>query len=268
MSRIPGFVLWRGPSLLDGAPIAVVITGFSQPSENEKTGQMLQSWILRSDLDPRDAHAAGLDRSVCGDCPWRDGACYVNLTTGGPRAVYAALRRGTYPDFVPRQHLRLLSGRLLRVGSYGDPAATPFLRWLTLFGVVDGWTGYTHQHAERGCDPRWKHFLMASVETAAGRLDAKERGWRTFRLRPPGTPLLPGEIDCPASALSGHRRTCATCLACRGVLPSDRAADVSIEFHGSASKATSYQHWLDVQFGRGMYTVPGTGRRRPLPITS
>jgi hypothetical protein len=43
------FVIYDGPSLIDGKPIvaiAQVNTG------NRKTGNMAQTWILRSDIDP------------------------------------------------------------------------------------------------------------------------------------------------------------------------------------------------------------------------
>ena len=42
-----GAILYCGPSLLDGSPIIVVITGLSGRSTNTKTGKMAQTWILR-----------------------------------------------------------------------------------------------------------------------------------------------------------------------------------------------------------------------------
>ena len=47
-----GYVFYRGPSLLDGAPIIGIVT---TKSENRKTGPILQTWILRADLDPQAA---------------------------------------------------------------------------------------------------------------------------------------------------------------------------------------------------------------------
>ncbi len=58
---------------------------------------------------------------------------------------------------------------------------------------------------------------------------AWSKGWRTFRVRPEGSPLLPGEIDCPAVT---RGVSCADCKLCFGAHPS--APSVSIEAHGGA----------------------------------
>jgi hypothetical protein len=47
-----GLILYGGASLIDGATIAVVATGFQRRTANSETGDMVQTWILRSDLDP------------------------------------------------------------------------------------------------------------------------------------------------------------------------------------------------------------------------
>jgi hypothetical protein len=64
-------VLYEGPSRVDGQPIVVVVTGFQRRSANGKTGDMVQTWILRSDMNPLEAIHAGQDSSLCGDCPLR-----------------------------------------------------------------------------------------------------------------------------------------------------------------------------------------------------
>ena len=76
-----GYVLHRGPSPIDGKPIIVLMT---TKSVNRKTGNMLQTYILRDDLDPLSAIASADDYSVCGNCRHRkqaDGtrSCYVNI---------------------------------------------------------------------------------------------------------------------------------------------------------------------------------------------
>jgi hypothetical protein len=98
-----GVVLYEGPSMLDGAPIVAVLTGLDRASKNEKTGDLLQLWILRQDVAPNDAAKDGNDASVCGACPHRrqeDGTrtCYV-MVYQGPRAVWAAYKRGRYPTY-------------------------------------------------------------------------------------------------------------------------------------------------------------------------
>ena len=74
-----GFVLFEGPSQLDGLPVVVIAT---LKTSNVKTGNMVQTWILRQDLNPVEASKIGADASVCGNCVHRhfhDGPCYVNL---------------------------------------------------------------------------------------------------------------------------------------------------------------------------------------------
>jgi hypothetical protein len=51
MSKLP-IVLYRGPSLLDGSPIVAIAT---IGSTNVKTGPMVQTWILRADMNPLEA---------------------------------------------------------------------------------------------------------------------------------------------------------------------------------------------------------------------
>jgi len=64
-----GRVLYEGPSMLDGAPIVVIATGFAERSGNAKTGSMIQTWILRADVPPHHAFSSEDGASVCGDCP-------------------------------------------------------------------------------------------------------------------------------------------------------------------------------------------------------
>jgi hypothetical protein len=60
------YIIYEGPSLYDGAPIVVLVqTG----SSNRKTGDMVQTYILRSDIDPITASRTGKDSAICGTCP-------------------------------------------------------------------------------------------------------------------------------------------------------------------------------------------------------
>ena len=56
MKRPNGYILWRGPSLLDGSPIVVIAI---KKSGNRKTGRMLQTYILRADQTPVEAIRSG-----------------------------------------------------------------------------------------------------------------------------------------------------------------------------------------------------------------
>ena len=57
MKKPSGYVIYDGPSLIDGKPIiAIAIT---KKSTNSKTGGMVQTYIIRKDIDPRQANKSG-----------------------------------------------------------------------------------------------------------------------------------------------------------------------------------------------------------------
>lgn len=210
-----GFVIYEGPSMLDGQPIVVVATGFKGGSANAKTGTMIQTWILRADVHPVVA-LAGDDRSVCGDCPHRrqengKRSCYVQVGKA-PAAVWRCYRRGGY---APLPSAEMLTGRTLRLGSYGDPAAVPAEVWLPLLSRVAGHTGYTHQWREPV--GAWaKGILQASCDGMADYLEATAHGWGTFHVAAKGTKLPAGVAHCAASKEKGAKTTCEACLLCSG----------------------------------------------------
>ncbi len=232
-------IFYRGPSQLDGAPILGVITGLAMASRNAKTGDMLQTYILREDISPPEAVRTGADRSICGDCSLRgDGnglgrACYVQ-TKWAPLGVWKAVQgRWHTDDIVPI--IRETKGRQIRLGTYGDPCAIPLYVWEWLLTDALGWTGYTHQW--RQCDDRYATICMASVDNVHEQQEAQDRGWRTFRVRQTTAEALrPNEIVCPASAEAGKRVTCQQCRLCRGT--ARIAKNITIVAHGSrAAKA-------------------------------
>ena len=78
-----------------------------------------------------------------------------------------------------------------------------------------------------------RRTTMASVETPSGALEAQAEGFRTFRVRPIGAPLLANEIECPASEEAGHKTQCIRCLLCDGKHgPTDKRKNISIAEHG------------------------------------
>ncbi len=151
MSAPNGYVVWEGPSELDGSPIVLIATGLKVSSTNRKTGAMSQTYIVRRDVAPLETIRLGLDCAICGDCPHRSvaaggaGSCYVNIGHG-PRSVYACYERGGYPYASPDVAALAIeaSGLGLRLGTYGDPAAVPLSVWLPLINAAPYRTGYTH----------------------------------------------------------------------------------------------------------------------------
>jgi hypothetical protein len=75
---------------------------------------------------------------------------------------------------------------------------------------------------------------MASTDSREETQQAIGNGWRTFRIRLPGELPILGEIDCPASAESGHRLQCQDCMVCNGCGPNNTPGRVSVSIvaHG------------------------------------
>jgi hypothetical protein len=241
-------IFYRGPSMLTGDPIVAVVTGLAHRSGNRKTGpDMLQSWILRSDMPPNIAVATGADEAICGNCPLRspdaasgngryNRACYVAWYMA-PVNIWKALDRAL--ELSPAALAPRLRGKSIRVGSYGDPGAVPFEVWDRALAQVGTWVGYTHQF--KTCDQRLRDLIMASVESDAGADEAHTMGWRTFRARQgdildPKRGLRADEVICPASNEAGHRLTCAQCGLCRGGA-SRSTKSIAILAHGRFASA-------------------------------
>lgn len=231
MAKMPnGYIVYRGPSMLDGKPIVVV--ALTKKSGNRKTGNVVQTYILVDNGQTPSVNAATLqDASICGTCPHRHGlggSCYVILGHG-PSRVSDGIRRAIYPADLGAASLAC-AGRMVRLGTYGDPAAVPRYVWDALLQHCNGHTGYTHQWLS-GKSDAVMDYCMASADTEAERVIAKAKGFRTFRVRSAEEELAKGEFSCPASEEAGKVRTCDTCKACSGGL-NTRKADVSIIVHG------------------------------------
>lgn len=222
-----GLVAWEGPSQFDGTPIVVIIIGVNVASSNPKTGDMIQAYIIPADEIPREAIQTGGDRSVCGDCkqrPSKGGKCYVTVAFG-PGYIWRYYREHRYPKFTPDAAAELIRGATMRFGAWGDPAAVPLEVWTPMLEALNGYTGYTHAWQDLG--PEWQ-WLTASVDSETEHFRAQRRGWRPFRVRPPGAPLLEGELECLADS---HGVTCLACQGCNGNAGAGRPSFAIVE-HG------------------------------------
>jgi hypothetical protein len=249
-----GIEFYRGASELDGAPIVAVAT--IGRSLNRKTGDMLQTWIMRADVAPVAAQASGADGGVCGDCPLRPilsrgtgrPGCYVNVGQA-PAGVWNAWKRGRYSvagsmdGAAWAEARRIVGGRSIRWGAYGDPAAVPEWAWLALQGGLGhpANTGYTH--AWRNPGAAWLRFwCMASADSADDAAKAHAAGWRTFRVRRASEASIGREIACPAES---GRTTCSSCMLCGGARERDgrpdARANIMIMAHGARTPAA----WLE-----------------------
>ena len=234
MSTQTGAIVWEGASQLDGSPIVCIATW---GSKNPKTGDAIQTWILRADMVPAEASHTGADSAICGKCPLRglieEGRltgrrCYVNLGFA-PRVVFLKYKRGGYERLTAETATKYCAGKMLRLGAYGDPVAIPRDAWDLLLDSCASHAGYTHQWGTRKFDA-YRTLLMASCENVKQAAIAQARGWRTFRTGKTG---VKGEILCPASAEAGKLKTCAECGLCDGA--SRKAKSVYIPAHGGRS---------------------------------
>lgn len=225
-------IIYDGPSVYDGRPIVAIAT---VGSRNAKTGDMVQTWIMPRDVPPNQAVRTGADASVCGQCPHRPligtaDPCYVQVARA-PLSVWRAYQRGRYPHATPAALESALRGRIVRIGSWGDPAAVPAEVWAPIRELARGWTGYTHGSADLS------GWLMMSVDSPEEASDAAELGLRYFRVGEPGELPAPAEVLCPASEEAGKRTTCATCRLCDGTRPGDRRRSVFIPGHSPKARA-------------------------------
>ena len=222
-------IIYNGPSLLDGKPIVVIAT---YSNRNTKTGKVVQTYILRSDINPLEASKTGQDFSICGSCPMRGEVttdpkrkiakgrkCYVNLGQG-VLIVFKSYKRGVYSEGDPRTMGR---DRFVRVGTYGDPAAVPSEVWDELLAECETWTAYTHQKPWR------PDIAMQSADSYDEAKAHWANGRRTFRVI-----VDLGDIDktketlCPASKEAGRRVQCTACKLCKG---SSLAKSIAIVEH-------------------------------------
>ena len=240
-------ILYEGPSRLKPSENIVVIAIIS--SKNEKTGNMIQTYILLKDRHPVEVVRENKDDAICGNCPLRghDGfhgrVCYVSVEKA-PSIVWKNYKKGKYQQ---TSDFSSFYGRNLRIGTYGDPCAVPVEIWKNLLTFVKGWTGYTHQWRDER-NKEYQNFLMASVESVFDGYLAELEGWRYFRIVPStetnkvveendngfdNWKIQVKEILCPASEEMGKKTDCKHCNLCSG---GQRKKNVVIHEHEKNSR--------------------------------
>jgi hypothetical protein len=247
-------VFYEGPSPIDGTtPIIGITQDLDYKSSNDKTGRMIQTYLMHRDIAPHHAIKQGADVAVCGDCGHRSvasggsGACYV-VAFRGPLAVWNAYQRGNVirPDI--SELPGLLSGHMVRMGTYGNPSVVPSPVWRALLQDAKGWTGYDHRWPYLDAS-EWADLVMASVDTPAEAVIAHSQGWRTFRTRLATDALHPWERTCPAAAEAGKVLDCVSCRQCDGTSRGARRPSVAIVAHGLAHTVNRYAEWRKAEGG-------------------
>jgi len=255
--------------MLTGEPIVMIVTGF-KGSSNKKTGaKLLQTYILRDDMHPVDASRTGADKAICGGCKHQgkrddegmriEGSreCYVNLGQG-VSVVYKSHARDHYETCAETDLADTFEDLLIRLGTYGDPAAVPQRIWAAMVSKSAGRTGYTHQWK----DPRFawlKAYVMASVDTPEEAAEARAAGWRTFRVAPAvGWTRENTESLCPASEEGGKVTTCDDCQLCSGTEGKGRR-NVMIPNHSTQGRAAKRRAGV-------VFPSPRVGKAKPAGV--
>ena len=239
-----GVILYEDISTIDGAPIVAI--GLFGKSKNGKTGDVVQTFIIRSDIDPRDANKSGLDYSICGDCPHRGIAtqdpnkklaenrtCYVVIGQS-VLAVYKAYKRGKYEKLDSASVRQLAKNKVVRLGTYGDPSAVPSYVWDNLLAESKFHLGYTHQWKNSNADVR-TDYCMVSADSIEDAREAWNKNMRTFRIVSNVSEVQSNEIICPSTKEGGSKTNCAKCKLCGGTSTKTHK-NIAVVVHGSGAK--------------------------------
>ena len=227
-----GLIIYAGPSLIDDKrrPIVAVAT---LRSENRKTGNAIQVWVLPKRANPLAAVASRLARIVCGKCPLAEDVCYVNLGQA-PLMVYRKMRRNGYPVYDDKIHRHLLAGRVIRWGAWGDSAAMPQSLVKFYNRRASGHLAYSHQILDgslsRARSDRIATTHMASAHSRELADLAHARGYRFFQTVADESEAHPSAIECPHVKVS-----CSDCLLCQGTSKSARNIYILAHGKGKAS---------------------------------
>lgn len=234
-------IIYEGPSLQDGARIVAIAV---RSARNDKTGDMVQIYIMLADMDPRLANKTGADVSICGDCMHKgtpidpadpdfltrtfakNRSCYVQIQQG-VLIVWKHYKAGGYERARDRREItEHARGAMVRFGTYGDPALVPSYIWDDVIAEASGFTGYSHQANNPRADYR-PDLTMRSCDSELEAWSAWSRGERTFRVMAPHEKPVEGrEIMCPAP-----RVKCTDCGLCAGTRK--QAKSIAIYAHGA-----------------------------------
>lgn len=226
----------RGVILQENNNIVVISTFGSQ---NPKTGNMNQIWILYRHESPSQAVKSGLDSHICGDCkhrPANGGSCYVNVAHA-PQTIWKAYKRGNYKhidDIKGWQYL--FEDEPVRFGAYGDPSLIDIDLVETIVNLSSRYTGYTH-FWHKTDKQEYRKYFMASVETPMEYYLAKSLGWRMFIVIGDGSDIPLDTIECPNQA--DPKIQCANCGLCNGSNGNSKK-HIYINVHGIKNKIKNF----------------------------
>ena len=125
-------------------------------------------------------------------------------------------------------------GRIVRLGTYGDPSVIPSMVWDSLTMHAKGSVGYTHQLEQANADVRTDQ-CMISADSLSEAQRAWDKGMRTFRVVKDINEIQSNEIQCPATIKTLTKKvTCETCMLCDPKAKTTKS--IALTVHGSGQK--------------------------------
>ena len=120
--------------------------------------------------------------------------------------------------------VELGEARVVRLGTYGDPAAVPSWVWDQLLSECESHLAYSHQSGFR------PDITMQSADNLNQALDHWSKGSRTFRVITNVDEIdKSNEILCPASKEAGRRVQCVKCKLCSGLTSNSKKSIAIVE---------------------------------------
>lgn len=227
-----------GMILFDGGTYNPIVVLLKYDSDNVKTGNMSQIYIIRNDMKPSYALKTGNDDLICGECIHRvEGTCYVNVPFG-VNSIYQSWLNGNYEALDYRIMKYKIKNNFVRFGSYGDPVFIPIELVDYISKNCKGWTGYSHQWQDPQFDA-FKRYFMASVDNESEYQKSINLGWRSYRVST-NNDTLNGEIMCPHDSESDTPIQCADCRLCDGLGRHKNARNIAVIVHGLKHKINKF----------------------------
>lgn len=225
--------VWTGLSRFDREPIQIVLECYAKDSTNKKTGPMIQVSILPL-KNPQKVFKSK-EESVCGDCKYLGGGCYV---------AWNRLKKPSETKYIGSVSLgkSLLMGARVRIGKAGDPCAVDIDVWKDLLSTCDSFTGYTH--AWKNVHNDYSDLFMASCDSLKEVNEALKIGWAPFHVydikdnkeeltHPNSLQCLYREID--ASKLQFQSIQCFDCMKCHGKTAKRLNRPITVQLHGATN---------------------------------
>jgi len=222
----------KGMILSDYKNIVSIVTF---KSNNVKTGDMAQIWIMRNDIDPVQAIKENKDDVICFDCPHRKNrSCYVNAGQA-PLQIYRSYKKGIYKSLDLNKLSQALKFKNVRFGAYGEPVLIPLKIVKHIIKSCMSYTGYTHQWH----NPKYKDYaplFMASIDSDKQLKQTIKNGLRSFRVS--NNDLIGNnEIICP-NITKGI--TCNVCTLCDNQGRHKNAKSIVVPVHGTQGKINNF----------------------------